>query len=57
MKIKSTDLKIGDIMASGERVKYVKPLLSKILVSLEKNGKTRIANWNRYSTLFIKERS
>ena len=60
MKIIARDLKAGAVMSSGETVKSVAKSGKgyrgnvKLFVTLEKNGKHRIAWWNYFGTLSVK---
>lgn len=60
MRIITRDLKTGAVTSSGEIVKSVaksgKGYMGdvKMAVTLEKNGKCRLAYWNYYGTISIK---
>ena len=62
MIIKTKDLKLGDIMISGEKVvaiSHPQTIQSKkvLLVGLRKpDGRERVTDWNYNGTLFVKSR-
>lgn len=60
MRIITRDLKAGAVMSSGEIVKSVAKSGKgyrgnvKLCVTLEKNGRSRMAYWNYFGTIAIK---
>lgn len=60
MRIITRDLKVGAVTSSGEVVKAVSKSGKgyygnvKLAVTLEKNGKCRLAHWNYFGTISIK---
>ena len=59
MKVRAEALKVGDVVGSGERVEMVSilayPMNSKLVrVVLVKNGRTRVADWQRKTEIGVK---
>ena len=59
MRVKAESLRVGDVVGSGEVVEFATilqyPMNDKLVrVALRKNGKVRVANWQRKTLIGVK---